>query len=585
MRGGGSGVGPAFAGTREDEKVWSRRRKRRRDLFRGIIAFSAIAAAIYFSTFPTPPFFSSVLTYYTILLLVVVLFSEQIRLFLLRFRGSTAVVCGLGDRGSTLVKQFLEAGYPVIAIEKDPQNKEIEICRARGASVILGDARDYETLEKARIGNAAYLLALTGDDGVNGEIALRACDLRKERARQAMTCVVHLSHPALCALLKAQELTPLTGTPLRIEFFNIHQRAALLLLRAHPPFLPGHPAPPEASLLIIGMGSMGESVMVHAAKLWKDTYGGSAKKLGITILDREAEALREMFLLRYPSLENHAVLTALSMDLQSPEFLRMLTAPPPIPGGRFTVIYCCVPDESLGLAAALEIRRSPAWAEIPTVIRTAHSRGLLSVLELSEGGKEPQGNIHPFPLVDRTCSLELVVNGTHELMARAVHEEYVLAQLQAGQGPATNPRILPWEELPEEYREANRAQADDIARKIRRVGWEIMPMADWDEPLFAFTAGEMETLAEEEHLRWMGERTASGWTFGETRDDERKRHPSLVPWPDLPETEKDKDRYAIQALPMILSRVDLAIRRVPHPQDGMTMVHPSPGYRTAPRRP
>jgi voltage-gated potassium channel Kch len=565
----GRGGGPALPGGTEGERARSLRAKRRRDIIRGTIVLAAIGAAIYFSTFPTPPFFASVLTYYTLFILVVVLFSEQIRLFFLRFRGSTAVVCGLGEKGSTLVKQFLEAGYPVIAIEKDPQNKEIEICRARGASVIMGDARDYETLEKARIGNAAYLLALTGDDGVNGEIALRACDLRKERARQAMTCVVHLSHPALCALLKAQELTPLTGTPLRIEFFNIHQRAALLLLRAHPPFLPRHPAPPETSLLIIGMGSMGESVMVHAAKLWKDTYGRSAKKLGITILDRDAEVLRETFLLRYPSLEHHAVLTALSMDLQSPEFLRMLTAPPPIPGGRFTVIYCCVSDESLGLAASLEIQRSPAWAGIPTVIRTAHSRGLLSVLEISEGGKEPQGNIHPFPVVDRTCSLELVVNGTHEMMARAVHEGYVLAQLQAGQGPATNPRIRPWEELPEEYREANRGQADDIARKIRRAGWEIMPMAEWDAPLFAITAGEMETLAEEEHLRWMGERTASGWTFGETRDDERKRHPSLVPWADLPEAEKDKDRNAIRALPAILARVDLAIRRIPNPRDGI----------------
>jgi len=238
MWGGGSGEGPAYSGARGGERAWSRRAKRRRDLFRGIIAIGAIAVAIYFSTFPTPPFFSSVLTYYTILMLVVVLFSEQIRLFFLRFRSPAAVVCGLGDRGSTLVKQFLEAGYPVIAIEKDPQNKEIEICRARGASVIVGDARDYETLEKARIGNAAYLLALTSDDGVNGEIALRACDLRKERAQRALTCVVHLSHPALCTLLRAQELTPITGTPLRIEFFNIHQRAALLLPRS-----PGPPCP------------------------------------------------------------------------------------------------------------------------------------------------------------------------------------------------------------------------------------------------------------------------------------------------------------------------------------------------------
>jgi voltage-gated potassium channel Kch len=563
MHGAGSGEGPAFPPDRKGERDRSRRAKRRRDLVRALIAISAVAVAIYFSTLPTPPFFASVLTYYTILMLVVVLFSEQIRLFLLRFRGSTAVVCGLGDKGSSVVKQFLDAGSPVIAIEKDPGNKEIEVCRSRGAAVIVGDARDYETLGTARIGNAEFLLALTGDDGVNGEIALRACDLRKENARRALACVVHLSHPALCALLRERELASSEGKPVRLEFFNIHQRGAFLLLRAHPPFLPGLSSPPDTSILIIGMGDLGEGVMVHAAKLWKEGYGSSAGKLRIALLDREAEALRETFLLRYPSLERYADLLAFPMDLRSPGFLRLLSAPPPIPGGRFGIIYLCIPDESLGLATALEIQRSSAWSGTQVVVRTVHSGGILSVLEMPEGGKELQGKIHPFPLVDRTCSLELVVNGTHEMMARAIHEEYVLSRFQAGQVAAPGTRIRPWEELPEEYREANRAQADEITRMLRRAGSEIAPMADWDESPLVFTAGELESLAEEEHLRWMRERTASGWIFGEARDDERKLHPSLIPWADLPEAEKEKDRNAIRVLPGILARVDLAIRRVP----------------------
>lgn len=37
---------------------------------------------------------------------------------------------------------------------------------------------------------------------------------------------------------------------------------------------------------------------------------------------------------------------------------------------------------------------------------------------------------------------------------------------------------------------------------------------------------------------------AEGWTFGPQRDDPAKKHPCLVPYADLPESEKDYDRKA-----------------------------------------
>lgn len=35
---------------------------------------------------------------------------------------------------------------------------------------------------------------------------------------------------------------------------------------------------------------------------------------------------------------------------------------------------------------------------------------------------------------------------------------------------------------------------------------------------------------------------AQGWTFGPHRDDENNRHPCLIPYALLPESEKDYDR-------------------------------------------
>ena len=49
-------------------------------------------------------------------------------------------------------------------------------------------------------------------------------------------------------------------------------------------------------------------------------------------------------------------------------------------------------------------------------------------------------------------------------------------------------------------------------------------------PSSSFTDEEVECLAEQEHERWMRDRLNQGWTYGQTRDNERKIHPDLQPW-------------------------------------------------------
>ena len=51
-----------------------------------------------------------------------------------------------------------------------------------------------------------------------------------------------------------------------------------------------------------------------------------------------------------------------------------------------------------------------------------------------------------------------------------------------------------------------------------------------------------EKLAKNAHEVWAQERIAQGWQFGPERNDQRKEHPSLVPYEQLPEAEKVYDR-------------------------------------------
>ena len=64
----------------------------------------------------------------------------------------------------------------------------------------------------------------------------------------------------------------------------------------------------------------------------------------------------------------------------------------------------------------------------------------------------------------------------------------------------------------------------------------------------------MERLAENAHDNWAVKRIAEGWTFGPKRDDAALKHPDLVPYNDLPDSEKEYDRHiAAETLKAIIA--------------------------------
>lgn len=64
----------------------------------------------------------------------------------------------------------------------------------------------------------------------------------------------------------------------------------------------------------------------------------------------------------------------------------------------------------------------------------------------------------------------------------------------------------------------------------------------------------MEAIARNTHENWAMERIRLGWTWGPERNDEKKQHPCLVPYEELPESEKDFDRRtSTQSLKVILA--------------------------------
>jgi class 3 adenylate cyclase len=63
-----------------------------------------------------------------------------------------------------------------------------------------------------------------------------------------------------------------------------------------------------------------------------------------------------------------------------------------------------------------------------------------------------------------------------------------------------------------------------------------------------------ELFAANAHDVWAQQRTLEGWTYGPERNDEKKQHPSLIPYEQLPESEKEYDRKtALETVKTLIS--------------------------------
>ncbi|OFX21292.1 MAG: hypothetical protein A2V77_03915 [Anaeromyxobacter sp. RBG_16_69_14] len=107
------------------------------------------------------------------------------------------VVAGGGNVGFRLASLLAEQGLRVVVVEIDPENRHLPILRAAAHHVIVADASAEETLDLARVGAAAAVLAVTDSDAANLRVALET------RARHpGMPVVLRVESPDLSAHIR-----------------------------------------------------------------------------------------------------------------------------------------------------------------------------------------------------------------------------------------------------------------------------------------------------------------------------------------------------------------------------------------------
>ena len=63
------------------------------------------------------------------------------------------------------------------------------------------------------------------------------------------------------------------------------------------------------------------------------------------------------------------------------------------------------------------------------------------------------------------------------------------------------------------------------------------------------------------HDVWSVGRIAEGWTYGALRDDKRKETPCLVPYNELPDSEKEYDRKTVLETLKLITKLGYKIEK------------------------
>jgi voltage-gated potassium channel Kch len=369
-----------------------------------------------------------------------------------RFRDHL-VICGIGRKTTTLAlaARRQDPHRPVVIIERDTTDPRLTICRRAGVLIHPGDPTDPDVLRAAGLLHARVLVALTKEDGTNIQIAERARALCQEGRRTPLRVLVHVVDDELCRLI--QELELATGRRdgsggVELSAFDIFDTGARVLLEAPP-----HPVPaaPRGHIVIIGVGGFGTTLAAQAASAWALRNPG--RRLAITLLDHDSTRRRALEAL-HPELEWGWEIRQVDMDVTSGDFLTagFLTWN----GLEADVVYVCFDDDARAVATALSLQPRAHPRGIPIVVRRSEETGLASLLDPARG-------LHDFPLVERTCTAEILEQTLTERIARAFHEH----------APG-EPRVG-WEQLNEGQREAFRRQGRELLPRLQAAGYRMVP--------------------------------------------------------------------------------------------------------------
>jgi hypothetical protein len=457
------------------------------------------------------------------------LFGDWIRTAYFRLRPGHDIVVGDGADAGLLARRLVADGRTVVLV-----GGALPVAHARrhGVLVVPGDPTDRETLVAAGVSRAGTVYALARLGATNAAVAVAV------RAMSRRPVGVYAQVPDELLVTAMRSLWRGVGGSggFRLDFFVPEDVAARVLLDDHPPV-------DGDGVVIVGFGLFPQAVLREIARRRRGTGAG----LRVRVVTRNTEAVRAV----------RREFAAADVDV-----VPVGTMPGDIGPER---VYVCYADADAVLGAGLGQQRA-GIRNLVLCLRRLAELGEEDGLQHRRIFDDASGRLVMFGILDQafapgvgeTVSGGRLRNSRTDRIARALHARY----LRMDHGTTSSDARVPWEDLGPGYRADNYAQAADITAKLERIGARMVPLGPGFAP-FGLDPGEVEVLAEREHVRWMDARRARAARPG--AGPGILDHPDMLPWDALAEGRKKIDRDFVLALPEVLEEAGHQIVRDPPP--------------------
>jgi hypothetical protein len=487
--------------------------------------------------------------------------TRPVRIALLPHTTDHLVVCGAGQLTEAALIKLAERGVQVIAISPDILDERRDTLEGYGLTVIKGDPYESATLAALNLDKAGGVFITGENDLANLNLAMLAMAQVKKRPAglPPLTLGILIDDERLASELDLA----LDGISRRhgVRYHRIcpDREGARIELERFAPALTKTDQDQRSHVLVYGLAGRWQQVLMQAIIASQDHP--TLAPLFTLILDEvEAEEVKDWLTTSSDRdmIVEFRIIPADSDIFGDEERAAHWRQENPTPN-----LAIVMRDSAEGIAALLTLRRpgNPFGTEhTPLMVRQATEDRLVAQLLTTEVKDRDFTRMGVFGGLIRPESVERVLDRKGDRIAIAMHAWYLEAA--AGSGAGSPLALAAWDALPENLRDANRASAAH-APLLFATGGFVLGKAGNEVTPHTLSEDEIERLAQIEHRRWCADRIDRGWRFGELRDDVRKRHPSLRPYEELVESEKEKDRNAVRALIAIHASEGLVLVRKP----------------------
>jgi hypothetical protein len=449
----------------------------------------------------------------------------------------------------------LSLDHDVVLHIPDLHSSRLEKLWSVGVSVLNEDMEFPELLQATSIGEAKMLIAMR-DVYSENIVAIQAA-LSQSGQNPALECRCMIEPLSVKQGFKLEDYLD-DEMLARVRVFNHSELIARRIVQSFPPDAPVAQTNDGVHLLLVGFGSVGQSIAVQLARMG---HYRSGKKPKITIIDKQIENRWQKTIKMYETLPEWLDVEPVETRIEDVKELHVekwLQDDRPI-----TMVYVCTKDELANLRIArllLKVlnRKTDRYASnIQLVVLDPPGGCILGDFSKREDSKN---RFKLFSIVKAeahsvgSAVAANLLTETDDSRAKQLHLDYCKNQDEELEKNPTQPRKPAhklWEYLAETYRDASRSSADHIDIKLRAVG-RVLSVRD-DAIELPLTENEIELLAEMEHQRWWAERSIDGWRYAPIRNDALKLHPNMVPYKNLDEEIKKLDRNSVIKMMEIVS--------------------------------